>query len=1046
MSITEVAIKRPLLITVIFAVLILFGFMSYRSLNYELLPKFEVNVITISTMYAGASAEEVESTVTKKIEEAVSSLEGLDKITATSQEGASTVSLELLSGTDVNQAKQDAQGKVDQIQSQLPDESDKPVINKFSSDDSPVLRMGVFAKLGSTELYDLLDDKIKPQLANVPGVAQINIIGGTEREIKVNVDATKLRAYKLSITEVTQSIRNANQSFPTGKIETRESQFSIQYEAKITDVDALRKVIIKQTAEGSKIYLSDIAEVLDGQEDVVALNRINGTPSIGVQILKQTDANAVEVSEKVRERIGDIEAQYKSNGLTFDIAVDQSVNTLASANAVVEDLMLAILIVALVMLLFLHSVRSSLFILVALPSSMIPTFILMNIFGFSLNLMTLMALSLVVGILVDDSIVVLENITRHLEMGKDRVRAAIDGRSEIGFTALAITLVDVVVFVPMSLSQGIIGNILREFSLVVVFSTLMSLVVSFTITPLLVARFGRLEVLNKNTVWGRLNLSFENAIEKLKEQYGTFLGIALKHKRWVFTGTIVLLAGALSLLFSGFIGAAFISNGDQGEMVVKLELASQSSVYQTNVLAQKVEKILMAKPEIVKVYSNIGYSSTGGITSGTSSNSNMAEISLTLTDKKERLLSADDFGIQLQEELSKIPGLKVTVSPTSITGGTSESAIQIAVKGTDMKDIRKAAALIKEVVKSVPGTQYVQYSTKDPKPEINVKLDRERMTQLGLNANDVGLALQNGFRGNDESKFKVNGNEYSILISLDKYNRTDINSVKQLTFITTSGEVVELSQFATVTEDMGETVLERIDRLSSMKVTSAVVGRPSGSVGDDIKKIMATKKLPEGVSIEYLGDLDRQADAFGSLGTALILAIVLVYLIMVALYESVIYPFVVLFAIPLATIGAFLALALTMENLTIFSIVGMIMLIGLVIKNGILLVDFTNHLKAQGHAVADALMEAGKERLRPILMTTIAMIFGMLPIALATGASAEVKNGMAWVIIGGLTSSLLLTLVVVPSVYMVIENILEFFRKKTAHQNPQKLEAIDNSQ
>lgn len=1037
MSVTEIAVKRPLLVTTIFTVLVLFGFLSYKQLSYNLLPKFEANVISVSTVYRGASADEVETNVTKRIEDALSSLEGLDRINSTSQESASIVIVQLKNGIDVNQAQQDAQRKIDQIINQLPDDVDKPTINKFSTDELPVLRMGVTANLSPTGLYDLMDDKLKPQLANVAGVGQINIIGGSEREIQVNVDQEKLRAYGLSIGQVAQAINAANTSYPAGQIETQQSQYSIRFDATVETTNRLRGLIIARRADGGQILLSDVAEVVDGTAKATAINHINAKPSIGVQVQKQSDANAVDVSRFVRERIAQIEKQYANIGLKFNIAADQSTYTLASANAVVDDLFIAVLIVSVVMLMFLHSFRSSLFVLVALPSSMIPTFILMYVFGFSLNLMTLMALSLVVGILVDDSIVVLENINRHMEMGKDKRTAALDGRSEIGFTALAITLVDVVVFVPLALTSGLIGNILREFSLVVVFSTLMSLLVSFTLTPLLVSRFGKHEVLNPNTLWGKLNLGFERFLDNLKEAYGRILTAALGHKRWVFVTVLLLLVGSIALVPTGFIGAAFMQQSDQGEFNVSLELAPTASIYQTNQTAQRVEQLLLKHPEVTNVFTNVGYTSSG---IATSSNSNVADLTVKLVDKKSRPVSTEDFGSRVKQEIARIPGVRVTVSPISIAGGT-QAPIQIAIKGTDLVSIRQAAAQVKAVVQSVPGTQDVQFSVKDPKPEVTVRLNRERMAQLGISAADVGQALQIAYRGDDRSKFKQNGNEYDILISLDKLDRSNPQDISRLTFVNNQGRSFELSQFAQVEQQVGESVLQRIDRLSAISVNSQVVGRPSGSVGADIQAKMANVKLPEGISVQYLGQLQQQSDAFGSLGQALLLGILLVYFIMVALYESVVYPFVVLFSIPVALIGALLALALAMQSLTVFSIVGMIMLLGLVAKNAILIVDFTNQLKAEGMPVVEALIEAGKERLRPILMTTLAMIVGMLPIALASGAGAEVKNGMAWVIIGGLSSSLLLTLLVVPSVYLIVDRtIARFTRKETRPKKPQELE------
>ncbi|PWG79245.1 efflux RND transporter permease subunit [Pararcticibacter amylolyticus] len=1028
MSIAEVAVKRPLLIIVIFTVLILFGVQCYFNLNYNLLPKIEVNTVTVSTVYPGASAAEVETSVTRKLEDAFASVEGLDKITSTSQEGVSVISVALKSGTDVDEAERNIQRKADQAQNELPEDIDRPVVNKVNLEETPVLRAGVTSKLAPRELYDLVDEQLTPILQNVEGVGQVNIIGGDERQIQVNVDQAKLKAYGLSIAQVTDAVNNANRSFPAGSIETVNQQLSIQYDANVVSVGQLRDLIIQQRPGAGSIYLRDIAEVVDATAKTTAINHINGIPSIGIQIIKQSDANAVNVSKKVKESFRQIEQQYSGEKLKFAVSSDQSVYTLESADAVMFDLFLAVVIVGIVMLAFLHSFRSSMFVLVALPSSIIPTFIAMYVFGFSLNLMTLMAMSLVVGILVDDSIVVLENIYRHLEMGSNRVKAALDGRSEIGFTALAITLVDVVVFLPLAVSGGIIGAILREFSLVVVFSTLMSLFVSFTVTPMLASRFGKIEEMNPKTLWGRLNLGFEHFIDRLKYTYGNALAVILHKKRWLLSGVIILIAASLMLLVKGFIGAAFIPNSDQGELVVNLELSPEASVYQTNMTTQQAEKIIMAQPEVKQVFSSIGF--VTGSVAGSSNNSNLAELTVALKDREHRSMSSEEFGIAIQKKLSaSIPGIKVTASPTSVSGN-SQAPIQVAVKGVDLKKVRDLAEQYKAMIATVPGTRFVELSVKDQKRQVEVKLNREKMTLLGINASQVGGALQNAFSGNDKSKFKEAGNEYDILISLDKSNRSDINDVRNLPFANTDGETFVLSQFAEVKEGLGESVLQRSDRLSSITVKANVVGRPTGTVANDIKAKAARIATPAGVTVEYLGDVKNQGDAFGSLGLALITGIVLVYLIMVALYESVIYPFVVLFSIPVAIIGALLALALTMETLNIFSIIGMIMLLGLVSKNAILIVDFTNQLRDEGHSVKDALLEAGKERLRPILMTTLAMILGMLPIALASGAGAEIKNGMAWVIIGGLTSSMIFTLFVVPAMYMIINGLKERFQKR----------------
>ncbi|WP_158799956.1 efflux RND transporter permease subunit [Pedobacter sp. L105] len=1039
MSITEIAVKRPLLIIVVFTVLFIFGARSYFSLNYNLLPKLEVPTVTVSTVYAGAAAAEVETSVTKKLEDAFSSVEGLDKITSSSQEGISSVVVQLKTGTNIDQAERDIQRKADQAQNDLPDNIDKPIVNKVNLEDAPVIKAGVTSKLSPRDLYDFVDKQLLPILQNVAGVGQVNIIGGDKREIQVNIDQDKLIAYGLGIGQVTEALSKANQSFPAGNIETRNQQMSIHFDANVTSMNQIRGLIVQQRPGGGSVYLKDIAEVVDATAKTTAINHINGVPSIGIQIIKQSDANAVDVSEQVKKKFAAIETQYQSSNLKFSVSSDQSIYTLKSADGVMEDLGLAVVIVGIVMLAFLHSFRSSMFVLVALPSSIIPTFIAMYALGFSLNLMTLMAMSLVVGILVDDSIVVLENIYRHLEMGSDKETAALEGRSEIGFTALAITLVDIVVFLPIAFSGGIIGSLLQEFSLVVVFSTIMSLFVSFTVTPMLASKFGKIEKLNEKSLWGKLNLGFERFLHTLSDDYGKLLAIAIHKKRYLLTAVILLIIGSISLVGFGFVGAAFIPSADQGELLINLELAPSASLYQTNMITQQTEKLIMKQPEVTRVFSSIGFI-TGSV-AGTTNNANLAEITVTMVDKNKRNITAEDFGSLLQKKLSKvIPGVKITSSPTSITGGANQAPIQIAIKGVDLVAVRKVAEEYKKAVTTVAGTQFVELSVKNQKPEVEVNLNREKMTLLGIDASQVGAALQNAFSGNDKSKFKQSGNEYDIRIALDRFDRTDINNVRNLSFANTNGQTFVLSQFADVTQGLGETVLERSDRLGSITVKSNVIGRPSGSVGDDIKAKVSGIKLPPGITVEYLGDLKNQGDAFGSLGFALMVAIVLVYLIMVALYENAVYPFVVLFSIPVALVGALLALALTMQTLNIFSIIGMIMLLGLVSKNAILIVDFTNHLKAEGRPVEEALIEAGKERLRPILMTTLAMILGMLPIALASGAGAEIKNGMAWVIIGGLTSSMILTLFVVPSMYLIIDHLIAKFKTKK-EEPPLLLEA-----
>jgi len=965
--------------------------------------------------------------VTKNIEDAVSSIENVDNIHSSSMEGVSTVTIELQASADANQSIEDAQRKVNANLSLLPAGVKSPTLSKFSLDDAPIMKLGVTGKLSPKELYHLIDDQIKPQILKINGVGQVSLIGGTDREIKININKDKLQSYNLNISEVYLAIGNANLELPTGKIEGNTKQYTVRLSGKAKTLDDISNVVILRAGNGDIVKLSDIADISDGSAEIINLNRINGQSSIGLQIQKQSNANTVDVSKNVRDQLKQIEKIYAAQQIKFDIASDNSIYTLASVHGVMEDLVLAIFLVAIVMFLFLHSFRDSLIVLVSIPTSIISVFAAMYIFDFTLNLMTLMALSLVIGILVDDSIVVLENIHRHLQFGKDRRTAALDGRNEIGFTAMAITMVDVVVFLPLSLVTGLIGGLLREFSLVIVFSTLMSLLVSFTITPLLASRFSKIEHLNKSSLLGQLALGFESLFIKTIHIYERVLKWGLNHRKNVYGITLTLLILSFFLVAKGFIGTEFAANGDRGEFTIKLEGDPQNTVYQTNMLTQKAEKILYSKPEVVKVFSNVGFSSQG-VGSG-SSEQNKSEITVTLVPKDKRSQTVDEYAAMIKKELQQIPGIKVTATPTSLMGNADDAPIQILLRGPESDKLFVLADSVMKVMKSVPGASDIKLSVDKSKPELQISLNRDKMAMLGLSVNDVANTLRLSFAGNNDLKFSELGKDYNINVQFDQADRRKIDDLSDLTFKNSIGAMVQLSDFATIQQSLGPNKLERYNRISSLIVSASVTGRPIGTVGQEVKDAIAKNIKPGNITIDYKGQLERQSQAFGSLFMVIIAALIFVYLVMVALYNSYLYPFVVLFSIPMAIIGALFALAISGETLSILSMIGLIMLIGLVAKNAILIVDFTNHLRDKGLSVRDALIEAGKERLRPILMTTLSMVFGMLPIALATGASAEMKNGMAWVIIGGLSSSLLLTLVLVPAVYASLEKYKEKFQK-----------------
>jgi len=1028
MNITELSIKRPTLIVVIFAVLTFLGIVSFRQLNYELLPNFAQPVLLTVTVYPGASPSEVESSVTKPIEDAISSLEEIDNIQSTSYEGLSVSIIIFKSDADMNKALQTCQLKLNNVRELLPKDIKSPMIYNFSMSDFPIMRFGVTADMASTDLYDLVKQKIYPMLATISGVSQLEIIGGEEREIKVSVDRNKLNAYNMSILQVTQAVQTSNIDFPTGKIKDDNKQIIIRLAGKFHTVDDLKQLVIFTTLSGSPVKLSDIADIEDLKKETKDLYRINGVSSIGINLYKQPDGNEVRISESVKKEISRIEEIYKKENLKFVVANDTSDFTLVSAKAVQKDLLLAILLVALVMMIFLHSFRNSLIVMIAIPASLISTFIGMNIMHFSLNIISLVAMSLVIGILVDDSIVVLENIYRHLEMGKNRRLASLDGRNEINFTALSITLVDVVVFLPIAVITSMISGMLRQFALVVVFSTLISLFVSFTLTPLLASRFANAEPFRKGSIFERFTTWFENLFKRVTELYGRTLVWSLRHK------TLILVASTLLLMFSvllpalGFIGVEFVSLGDRGEVIIQMELPKDATIEQTNMKTLQAEQLLKNNPLVTSIFTTVG--KTSGFDAG-SGNAYTSEIYIKMVDKSKRSITADKFAFEIKEELlKKVTGVKVRSTIVSLIGTSDMAPIQFVVTGTNLDSIFKYANVVMAETKKIPGTSEVKLSVEEGTPEINVDIDREKMAKLGLNMAIVGATMQNAFTGNSDSKLRKGENVYDINIALDNFDKKNINDISNLSFTNIMGQLIRLNQFASLSQSTGTNALQRYNRVSSVTVNSLAVGRPVGTVGQEIIDRLDKIKFPKEISIIKEGDLKYQTEAFGSMGIALIASILFVYLIMVALYDSYLYPFIVLFSIPLAIVGAIFALALTNQALTIFSALGIIMLVGLVGKNAILIVDFTNQLRSKGHELAEALIEAGKVRLRPILMTTFSMIVGMMPIALAKGAGSEWKNGIAWALIGGLTSSLLLTLVVVPVVYYIFTKILARMKKK----------------
>ena len=1030
MTLTEISIKRPSLIIVIFTILIGGGLICYNKLSYELLPDFSPPVLTVTTVYPGASPSTVENQVSKPLEDALSGLENVTEVTSFSLENASVVLLEFNASTNIDEVLEEAQRKVNNSISSLPSSVENPVVAKIEPNASPVLQVSANAKnLSDREFMVLMDDQILPQLKQVSGVGEVQVIGGEKRAFRVNVDKDKLKRYGLTMTNINQAIAASNLEFPTGKVKSEQEQMTVRLAGKYQTISDLENLILFSRGS-STVRLSDVAEIVDDIEDRIAISRFNGQNGIGLRIKKASDANAVDMSKASVAKFRLLEEKYKDVGLKFTVATDTSKPTIDSVNAVIHDLEIAILLVAAVMLLFLHSLRNAIIVLISIPASLITTFIVMYFLGYTLNLMTLLAMSLVIGILVDDSIVVLENIYRHLSMGKDKRKAALDGRNEIGYTALAITLVDVVVFSPVVFIEGTISDILHQFSIVVVISTLMSLFVCFTLTPWLASRFAK-EVKLKPSNWLHKPLIFfEKRITIFTEQYVNLVGWSLRHKIIMGSVILVIFVGSIATMGLGIVGQEFVSQGDQGKFMVKLKYDKSTPIEENNKTTLEIEKMILAQTEVVDVvFSNVGGPSSG-MGAASFGAENKSEITVQIKEGLQDKYPTIEYMNKIRKMIEdKYPGIEVKALNLGLVA-SEEAPVEIFLSSDDPELLMKEAKRIKSTLLATKGAKDPTISTEDLTPEIRIELNREKMGQLGIPIATVGMQLQNGLTGNKENQFDVKGQEYNIEVMMDQFDRKNIDDIKNMYFSSSDGKQVQFKEFAAITVENGRGSLERKNRISNTSIRCYVEGTASGNVSGALEKYLKEKPLDPNVRMLWGGEIKRQKESMGALGTAMLVGLCLVYLILVALYDNFIYPFVVLFSILVALVGAILALNLSASNMGVFTMLGMLMLLGLVAKNAILIVDFANQLKEKGMNTYDALLESVRERMRPILMTTIAMVIGMIPIATATGSGAEWKNGLAWVLIGGLTSSMFLTIIVVPMMYYIVDKLQDKWKNR----------------
>jgi HAE1 family hydrophobic/amphiphilic exporter-1 len=1016
-------IKRPVFTTMLVMILVVFGLGAYPGLGIDLNPDVDFPLVMVSVSFAGTSPEEMESLVTKPIEDAVSSLSGIKNLSSVTREGSSQITIEFEFGTDPKLAANEVREKVSVARKRLPDQADEPVIQRFDMGAQAIVYYSLSSDTRSPgDIRKLATDIVKDELQRVDGVADVTVSGGSEREIRVAVDSKKLAAYNISMTQILDAVNSQNLNAPGGRVSDKGTELTVRTIGKYKNVTDIENVIVANK-EGLLIRLSDVAVVADTWAEERMLARANGQPSVLIAVQKQSGTNTVAIADKVKTTMSNVQVLLPPD-VKVAITRDSSQYIRSSVNDVMESMIFGGLLAVAITFLFLQNTRATVIGAIAIPTSVVATFFLLKMMNFTLNNMSLMGLSLAVGILIDDAIVVIENIYRHMELGKTPMEAARDGTSEISLAVMATTLSILAVFVPVGSMNGIVGQFFKQFGLTVAFAVAFSLFVALTLTPMLSAYWlkaghGQVAAPKGKKGWLRLLLDrFEAGFQEFQHFYRRILTWALTHpKKLVAIAVLSLFANGLLL---PFLGSEFQPTYDSGEFNITMNAPAGTSLEKMRELVKPVEAQVLAIQERESSYLIIGSGGQAG----------KATMGVKLVPSGERSRSMDKIMDELRLHFRDIGRLKVTVTNNQGMGRGDSRPVQIALRGPELDKLNQMAQQLVEKIRQIPGTTDVDVSAEQSSPEIQVAVDAVRVSDAGLDTTTVATTIQMAFLGTTtRNEFNPSDKDYQIRVQLEEQGRRSLDDVANLLIASKTGNFVRLGDIANVTLSSGPTQIDRESRQRQVIVYANVVGVSAGDITTKVKELMPGMNLPLGYSYKFVGQAQTMQDSFMEIGKALLLAVVLIYMVLAAQFESFIHPFTIMLSLPFSLTGAILGLLIAGQTMNIISLIGVIMLMGLVTKNAILLVDYANQLRQQGMPIIDALIEAGVVRLRPILMTTAAMIFGMMPIALGIGSGAEMRQSMGVVLIGGLITSTMLTLVVVPAVYLLIERVMEHFKK-----------------
>ena len=1040
MSVPRFAIHRPVTMFMVSATIVLLGSISLTRLPVDLMPDVSYPSLTVRVGYGGVGPLEIEELIIRPLEQSLAAVPGLEQINATASEGNGNIRLNFAWGTDLNEAADEVRTRVDRVRGRLPEDADPPTIFKFDSNSQPIVGIGVEGDFDRVTLREMAEIDLVPRLERVEGVASVTVDGGLRRQIRIELSKEKITALDLPVDRVVQTIRTENQNVPLGEVTEGDTTFLLRSQSQFESIDQIKDLIVF-TRGGVPIYLRDVAEVRDTTEDLRSFTRINGKPGIRLRVTKQSGKNTVAIAEEVRAEVARINREVQ--GLHLTVLEDQSTFIEQAIAGVQEAGILGAILVVIVIFAFLRNLRSTFIICTSIPISIVGTFALLDFSGFTLNTMTFGGLALGVGMIVDASIVVLENTFRHMEEhGKTRMQAAIDGSEEVWSAILASTLTHVAVFVPLLFLTGVSSILFTQLAIVVMFSLGMSLFVAVTIVPVLCSRLLVLPkpVAERRGLSGTLFTFSERALDGLDNTYRRILHVCLQHRPTVLMVATGLTVAAMVILPT--IPAELMPQSDEGEVSVNARLAVGSRIERSEAVILQLEDLIKTNvPEAVTVVSSAGGGGGFGMGGG-------ASVTIKLTKKDERTRSSEQIATDLRRVLVGLPGVSIT---TRASGGNqslnrvlgdlnSSSRLAVEIRGFSLEESNAVSQDVLALLQTTEGVASPQIGRQEGRPELAIRVDRPKAALLGLSVTNVANAIRTNMAGTQAAVFRERGKEFPIIVRLRPEDRERAESVSDVLISTPTGQVLPAKNLLAVDTQRGPTQIERKNQERIARVNAEL--EAGVAIGDAVKAVRARLpelNIPQGFTVGFGAEVEAQGTAFQQLQILLLLAVLLVYAVMASQYESLKDPFIVMFSVPVALIGIVAALKLTSTSFSLQAYIGVIMLAGIVVSNAILLVDYTNILrKRDGKALRDAVEEAGRTRLRPILMTTLTTTLGLVPMALALGEGGELQAPLARVVIGGLTASTLVTLVLVPTVYTLFEEGFAGLRRGAAHSTPEQ--------